>query len=247
MNKPAEKPVVALIIDDEVQIRRLLRLTLEAHGYRVYEAADGQSGLLEAGQRRPEIILLDLGLPDLDGVTVLKRLREWSRVPVVVLSVRDGEEDKIAALDHGADDFVTKPFSTGELLARLRVAQRHALPAPEAAGFHAGTVAIDFVRRQVRRGGAEVKLTATEYSLLQLLARHAGRVMTHRQLLTEVWGPNAVGQTHYLRVYVAHLREKLEANPNQPELLITEPGVGYRLMELAPTGTEGESDGGKPK
>jgi len=247
MNEAVDKPVVALIIDDEVQIRRLLRLTLEAHGYRVYEAADGQRGLLEAGQRRPEIILLDLGLPDLDGVTVLKRLREWSRVPVVVLSVRDGEEDKIAALDHGADDFVTKPFSTGELLARLRVAQRHALPAPEAAGFRAGAVAIDFVRRLVRRGGAEVKLTATEYSLLQLLARHAGRVLTHRQLLQEVWGPNAVGQTHYLRVYVAHLREKLEADPNQPELLITEPGVGYRLMELAPAGTDGESNGGKQK
>jgi two-component system KDP operon response regulator KdpE len=236
MNEPAEKPLVALIIDDEVQIRRLLRLTLEAHGYRVYEAADGQSGLLEAGQRRPEIVLLDLGLPDLDGVTVLKRLREWSRVPVVVLSVRDREEDKIAALDNGADDFVTKPFSTGELLARLRVAQRHGQPVPEAAVFRTGAVEVDFVRRVVLRQGGEVKLTATEYSLLALLARHAGRVMTHRQLLKEVWGPNAVEQTHYLRVYVAHLREKLETNPNQPELLITEPGVGYRLMELAPAG-----------
>jgi len=163
---------------------------------------------------------------------VLKRLREWSRVPVVVLSVRDREEDKIAALDHGADDYVTKPFSTGELLARLRVAQRHAQPAPEAAVFHSGEVAVDFVRRIVTRGGQEVKLTATEYSLLALLARHAGRVMTHRQLLKEVWGPNAVEQTHYLRVYVAHLREKLEADANRPQLLITEAGVGYRLMEL---------------
>jgi len=233
MPESTEKPTIALIIDDEVQIRRLLRLTLEAHGYRVFEADTGQSGLLEAAQRRPEIVLLDLGLPDLDGVTVLKRLREWSRVPVVVLSVRDREEDKIAALDHGADDYITKPFSTGELLARLRVAQRHTQPAPEAAVFRSGEVEVDFVRRLVLRAGKEVKLTATEYSLLALLARHAGRVMTHRQLLKEVWGPNAVGQTHYLRVYVAHLREKLEADPNQPALLITEAGVGYRLMELA--------------
>jgi len=232
MSESTDKPAVALIIDDEVQIRRLLRLTLEAHGYKVFEAADGQLGLLEAGQRRPDVVLLDLGLPDLDGLTVLKRLREWSRVPVVVLSVRDREEDKIAALDHGADDYVTKPFSTGELLARLRVAQRHTQPAPEAAVFRSGEVEVDFVRRVVSRGGREVKLTATEYSLLALLARHAGRVMTHRQLLKEVWGPNAVEHTHYLRVYVAHLREKLEADANLPQLLITEAGVGYRLMEL---------------
>ena len=233
MNEPTDKRAVALIIDDEVQIRRLLRLTLEAHSYRVFEAADGQTGLLEAAQRRPDIVLLDLGLPDLDGVTVLKRLREWSRVPVLVLSVRDREDDKIAALDHGADDYVTKPFSTGELMARLRVAQRHNQPPPAEAVFHSGAVEIDFVRRVVSRSGKEVKLTATEYSLLALLARHAGRVMTHRQLLKEVWGPNAVEQTHYLRVYVAHLREKLEADPNQPALLLTEAGVGYRLMELS--------------
>ena len=150
MSVSADKPTVALIIDDEVQIRRLLRLTLEAHGYKVYEAADGQTGLLEAGQRRPDVVLLDLGLPDLDGLTVLKRLREWSRVPVVVLSVRDREEDKIAALDHGADDYVTKPFSTGELLARLRVAQRHTQPAPEAAVFRSGEVEVDFVNRGFR-------------------------------------------------------------------------------------------------
>ncbi len=232
MSDPVPKPTIALIIDDEVQIRRLLRLTLEANGYKVFEAVDGQSGLLEAGQRRPEVVLLDLGLPDMDGLTVLKRLREWSRVPVVVLSVRDQEEDKIAALDHGADDYVTKPFSTGELLARLRVAQRHTQPTPETAVFRSGEVAVDFVRRVVSRGSQEVKLTATEYSLLALLARHAGRVMTHRQLLTDVWGPNAVEHTHYLRVYVAHLREKLEADANQPKLLITEAGVGYRLIEL---------------
>jgi two-component system KDP operon response regulator KdpE len=227
---PPIKPL-ALVIDDELQIRRLLRVCLEANGYRVSEAATGKEGIAEAAQRPPDVVLLDLGLPDMEGVAVLKRLREWSRVPVVVLSVRDREEDKIAALDHGADDYVTKPFSTGELLARLRVAQRHTHPAPEAAVFRAGEVEVDFVRRVVLRQGREVKLTATEYSLLALLARHAGRVMTHRQLLKEVWGPNAVEQTHYLRVYVAHLREKLEADPNQPRLLITEAGVGYRLME----------------
>jgi two-component system KDP operon response regulator KdpE len=229
MSKHNEKATVALVIDDEVQIRRLLRLTLEAHGYRVFEAATGQDGLLEAAQRRPEIVLLDLGLPDLDGVTVLKRLREWSRVPVVVLSVRGREEDKIAALDAGADDYVTKPFATGELLARLRVAERHSQPGPEESVFRSGDIEVDLARRVVLRKGREVKLTATEYSLLALLVRHAGRVLTHRQLLKEVWGPNAVGQTHYLRVYVAHLREKLEADPNKPEIIVTESGVGYRL------------------
>jgi two-component system KDP operon response regulator KdpE len=230
MSKHDDKLTVALVIDDEVQIRRLLRLTLEAHGYRVFEAATGQEGLLEAAQRRPEIVLLDLGLPDLDGVTVLKRLREWSRVPVVVLSVREREEDKIAALDAGADDYVTKPFATGELLARLRVAQRRSQPVPEESVFRSGDVEVDLARRVVLRKGREVKLTATEYSLLALLVRHAGRVLTHRQLLKEVWGPNAIGQTHYLRVYVAHLREKLEADPNKPELIVTESGVGYRLV-----------------
>jgi two-component system KDP operon response regulator KdpE len=232
MIEAEEKLTSALVIDDEVQIRRLLRLTLEAHGYKVFEASDGQTGLLEAGQRRPDVVLLDLGLPDIDGVTVLKRLREWSRVPVVVLTVRDREEDKIAALDNGADDYVTKPFSTGELLARLRVAQRHTLPAPEAAVFRSGDIEVDFVRRVVLRQGKEVKLTATEYSLLALLARHAGRVMTHRQLLKEVWGPNAVEQTHYLRIYVGRLREKLETDANRPQLLITEAGMGYRLLEI---------------
>ncbi|MFA6545114.1 MAG: response regulator [Limisphaerales bacterium] len=221
---------VALVIDDEPQIRRLLRLTLEAHGYRVFEAATGQEGLLEAAQRRPEVVLLDLGLPDLDGVEVLKRLREWSHVPVLVLSVRDREDDKIAALDAGADDYVTKPFASGELLARLRVAQRRARPGPEEAVFRSGEVEVDLARRVVLRKGREVKLTATEYALLALLVRHAGRVLTHRQLLKEVWGPNAVEHTHYLRVYVAHLREKLEADPAKPELIRTEPGVGYRLI-----------------
>lgn len=228
----AEKPTVALIIDDEVQIRRLLRLTLEAHGYKVFEAATGQEGLLKAAQRRPEIVLLDLGLPDLDGVTILKRLREWSTVPVLVLSVRDRDEDKIAALDAGADDYVTKPFSTGELLARLRVAQRHAQPAADLAVFRSGGLQVDLTARVVTVQGREVKLTATEYALLCLFVRYAGKVLTHRQILREVWGPTYVEQTHYLRVYLAHLREKLEADPAQPKLFLTEPGVGYRLAEL---------------
>jgi two-component system, OmpR family, KDP operon response regulator KdpE len=226
-----EKPTVALVIDDEVQIRRLLRLTLEANGYKVYEAATGQEGLLEAAQRRPEVVVLDLGLPDLDGVTVLKRLREWSRAPVLVLSVRDRDDDKIAALDNGADDYVTKPFSTGELLARLRVAQRHVQPTPENAVFRSGDLQVDLTARVVTVKGREVKLTATEYALVRLFVQHAGKVLTHRQILRDVWGPHQEEQTHYLRVYLGHLREKLEANPAQPEHFITEPGVGYRLME----------------
>jgi two-component system, OmpR family, KDP operon response regulator KdpE len=221
----------ALIIDDEVQIRRLLRVTFEAHGYQVVEAATGQEGILEAAQRRPDVVILDLGLPDMDGMAVLKRIREWSRVPVVVLSVKDREEDKIAALDNGADDYVTKPFSAGELLARLRVAQRHALPTPEMTVFRSGPLELDLTGRVVKFQGVEVRLTATEYALLRLFVRHAGKVLTHRQILREVWGPNATEQTQYLRVYMAHLREKLELDPAQPELFITEPGVGYRLME----------------
>jgi two-component system KDP operon response regulator KdpE len=220
----------ALVIDDELQIRRLLRVCLEANGYRVIEAATGKEGIAEAAQHPPDVVILDLGLPDMEGVAVLKRLREWSHVPVVVLSVRDREEDKIAALDNGADDYVTKPFSSGELLARLRVAQRHAAPTSETTVFRSGHLEVDLVARIVKRKGVEVKLTATEYSLLRLFVQHAGKVLTHRQILREVWGPNYVEQTHYLRVYLAHLREKLEANPAQPELLITEPGVGYRLV-----------------
>jgi len=229
MTTPALAPVV-LVIDDEPQLRRLLRVALEAHGYRVLEAATGEAGLVEAATRRPDVVLLDLGLPDLDGVAVLTRLREWSQVPVIVLSVREREEDKVAALDHGADDYVTKPFSTGELLARLRVAQRHALPGPEAAVCQAGELTIDFAARTVRRAGAEVHLTATEYALLRVLAHHAGKVMTHQQLLREVWGPGSVNQSHYLRVYMARLREKLEAAPAHPAHLLTEPGIGYRFV-----------------
>ncbi len=223
------KPTV-LVIDDELQMRRLLRVSLEGNGYRVLEAVSGQEALIQAAQGRPDIIVLDMGLPDMDGVSVLKRLREWSQVPVVVLSVREREEDKIAALDNGADDYVTKPFATGELLARLRVAQRHATPAPELSVFHAGKLEVDLTARLVKLDGKEVRLTATEYALLRLLIRHAGKVLTHRQILREVWGPNYEEQTHYLRVYIAHLREKLESDPAKPRLICTEPGVGYRLI-----------------
>jgi two-component system, OmpR family, KDP operon response regulator KdpE len=221
----------ALIVDDEVQIRRLLRVCLESNGYQIMEAGTGQEAINEAAQRRPDVVVLDLGLPDMDGVAVLKRLREWSRVPVVVLSVRDREEDKIAALDNGADDYVTKPFGTGELLARLRVAQRHAAPGPEMSVYRTGKLEVDLTARVVKLDGKEVKLTATEYSLLRVLVLNAGKVLTHRQLLREVWGPNYVEQTHYLRVYIAHLREKLEEDSSKPRLVSTEPGIGYRFIE----------------
>lgn len=221
---------VVLVIDDEIQIRRLLRIALESSGYKVLDAANGEDGLVEAATRRPDVVILDLGLPDLDGVTVLKRLREWSRVPVVVLSVRERDEDKIAALDNGADDYVTKPFSTSELLARLRVALRHAQPSDDQAVFRCGDLEVDLVARLVMVKGQQVRLTVTEYSLLRLLVRHAGKVLTHRQILKEVWGQNAVEQMHYLRVYMARLREKLEPLPSRPSFLITEPGVGYRFV-----------------
>jgi two-component system KDP operon response regulator KdpE len=230
MNESPPIPQVVLIIDDEAQIRRLLRVTLEAGGWRVFEAATGKDGLIEAAQRRPDVIILDLGLPDMDGIDVLKRVREWSQAPVIVLSVREGEEDKVLALDNGADDFVTKPFSTVELVARLRVARRHARPLEENAVFIAGPLQVDLAGRLVTFKGQEVKMTPTEYALLRLLVRNAGKVVTHRQILKEVWGPNYGDQTHYLRVYMAHLREKLESNPSRPELLLTEPGVGYRLV-----------------
>jgi two-component system, OmpR family, KDP operon response regulator KdpE len=231
MNEKANSPApLALIIDDEPQIRRLLRVMLEANGYRVFEAINGQEGLVHAAQRKPEVILLDLGLPDLDGLEVLKRLREWSRVPVIILSVRDQEEEKVAALDSGADDYVTKPFNSAELLARMRAAQRHSQPQGAEAIVRAGHVEIDLSKRLVLKNGAEVKLTPTEYSLLRLLVTHAGKVLTHRQLLTEVWGEKAVEQTHYLRVHIAHLREKIELDPSAPSLILTEPAVGYRLL-----------------
>lgn len=222
------KPI-ALIIDDEVQIRRLLRVALEAENYQVHEAETGQQGLTEIAARRPAIILLDLGLPDLDGLQVLKRLREWSEVPVLVLSVRDDEAGKVAALDAGAEDYVTKPFSTPELLARLRVAQRKTRPEEEVSVFKCGDLVVDLTTRVVTRAGHEVKLTATEYALLRLFVRHAGRVLTHRYILREIWGPKSEEHRQYLRVYVTHLRQKIEPDSTKPRLIKTEPGIGYRF------------------
>ena len=222
---------LALVIDDEPQMRRLLRVTLEANGYRVFEAATGQEGVAQAAQRRPDIVLLDLGLPDLEGVEVLKRLREWSKVPVIILSVRDREDDKVAALDAGADDYVTKPFNSAELLARLRAALRHAQPQGADAIYRARDLEVDLSAHTVRKRGQELRLTPIEYALLRMLVTHAGKVLTHRQLLTEVWGPKAVEQTHYLRVHIAHLRDKLEDKSSGFDLIRTEPGIGYRFVE----------------
>ena len=222
------KPV-ALIIDDEVQIRRLLRVVLEGENYQVHEAETGQQGLMQIANRRPAIILLDLGLPDLDGLDVLKRLREWSELPVLVLSVRDDESGKVAALDAGADDYVTKPFSTPELLARLRAAQRKTRPAEEVSVFKNGDLVVDLTAHVVTRAGEEVKLTATEYALLRLFVRHPGRVLTHRYILREIWGPKSEEHRQYLRVYMTHLRQKIERDPTVPVLIKTESGIGYRF------------------
>jgi len=220
----------ALVIDDEPQIRRLLRILLEQEQYRALESDSGRRGLSEIALRRPDVVLLDLGLPDMDGMVVLERLRQWSRVPVLILSVRDGPEDKVAALDAGADDFVTKPFESAELLARLRAIQRRVQVGAEESVFEAGHLVVDFNSRTVEVNGREVKLTATEYALLKLLALHAGKVVTHKQLLREVWGPNAEEQSQYLRVYMMHLRKKIEMPDAAERLLRTESGIGYRLV-----------------
>jgi two-component system, OmpR family, KDP operon response regulator KdpE len=222
------KPV-ALIVDDEPQIRRLLRVVLEGENYQVQEAENGQQGLTEIANRRPAIILLDLGLPDMEGLEVLKRLREWSEAPVLVLSVRDDEQSKVAALDSGAEDYVTKPFSTAELLARLRAAQRKTRPEEEVSIFKSGNLIVDLTARVVKRAGHEIKLTATEYALLRLFVRHPGRVLTHRYILREIWGPKSEEHRQYLRVYVTHLRQKIEPDPTKPSLIRTEPGIGYRF------------------
>ena len=223
-------PVIVLI-EDEPQIRRFLRATLTGQGYRLFEAATAADGLVEVASRQPAVVIIDLGLPDLDGLEVIRRLREWSKVPVIVLSARGQERDKVTALDAGADDYVSKPFSAGELLARLRVALRHAAGAAheDSAAFTVGELQVDLLRRHVAVAGTEVKLTPIEYKLLATLVRYAGRVVTHQQLLRDVWGPSHDDQSHYVRVYMAHLRHKIEAEPAQPRYLLTEPGVGYRL------------------
>ncbi len=230
MTAVAAKPDL-LVIDDEVQIRRLLRITLESAGYRVREVETGALGLNEAAVQRPDAIILDLSLPDLGGLDVLRRLREWSRIPVLILSVRGDEADKIAALDAGADDYLTKPFGGGELLARIRVLLRREQPAGEVSITRFGDIEVDFTKRTVTRAGADLHLTVKEYALLRLLLQHRGKVVTHRQLLREVWGPQHEEDTHYLRVHMANLRKKLEPFTNAARFLKTESGIGYRLSE----------------
>jgi two-component system KDP operon response regulator KdpE len=226
----AAKPDL-LVIDDEVQIRRLLRLTLEAAGYRVREAETGALGLNEAAVQRPDAIVLDLSLPDLGGLEVLRRIREWSHIPVLILSVRGDEADKIAALDAGADDYLTKPFGGGELLARIRVLLRRAQPAGEVSVARFGDVEVDFSKRTVTRAGADLHLTVKEYALLRLLLQHRGKVVTHRQILRDVWGPGHEEDTHYLRVHMANLRKKLEPPTGILRYLKTESGIGYRFLD----------------
>jgi two-component system KDP operon response regulator KdpE len=226
----SEPEPVILIIEDEPQMRRFLRASLSSNGYQVVEAETGEAGIAQAAARNPELVLLDLGLPDLDGLVVTERLRGWAQTPIIVLSARGKEEDKIKALDAGADDYLTKPFGVGELLARIRVALRNAARGEMGSSqFSVGDLKVDLGRRQVLLSEKEVHLTPIEYKLLATLVKHAGRVITHRQLLREVWGPNSSDQTQYLRVYMGQLRHKLERNPSRPQFLTTEPGVGYRL------------------
>ena len=223
-----------LIVEDEPEVRRFLRTALDVQGFRVVEAETAKEGLAAATTYNPEVILLDLGLPDGDGIEITRRVREWSRVPIIVISARGREDDKVGALDAGADDYLTKPFGVNELLARIRAALRRAVQSASPGGdpvLSVGTLRIDQARREVRVGEREVKLTPIEYRLLALLARNAGKVLTHRQILREVWGPGHTEESHYLRVYMAQLRRKLEADPARPALLVTEPGVGYRLRE----------------
>jgi two-component system KDP operon response regulator KdpE len=227
-----EQAQLILVIEDEAQIRRFICASLQGHGYRVIEAITGTEGLAHAATDQPALILLDLGLPDIDGLEVTQRVREWSELPIIVLSARGQENDKIAALDAGADDYLTKPFGVGELLARMRVALRHAERTVQGQSdpvFAVGDLRVDLARRQVVVGGTEVHLTPIEYKMLATLIQHAGKVVTHNQLLNAVWGAAYATETPYLRVYMGQLRHKLEADPARPHYLITEPGVGYRL------------------
>jgi two-component system KDP operon response regulator KdpE len=228
----SEDKELILLIEDEPQMRRFLRITLQTHGYRLVEAATAQEGLMQATTRNPDIVLLDLGLPDLDGLEVTKRLREWTQTPIIVISAREQEQDKVKALDAGADDYLTKPFNAGELMARIRVALRHASLSradQQEPVFALENLRVDLAKRQVFVNNEEVHLTPIEYKLLVTLIRHAGRVITHTQLLKEVWGPAHVNEVQYLRVYMTQLRHKLESDPARPRFLMNEPGIGYRL------------------
>jgi two-component system KDP operon response regulator KdpE len=224
-----------IVIEDEAQIRRFLRTSLTSEGYQVIEAETGKQGMAEAATRKPDLIILDLGLPDMDGVEVIKGVRAWSSVPVIILSARSQERDKVSALDAGADDYLVKPFGVGELLARIRVSLRHvssAANSDEEGIFSLDELKVDMIHRNVTVGGTEVHLTPIEYRLLTVLVKHAGKVLTHRLLLKEVWGPNYVERAHYLRIYMGILRHKLEKDPARPRFLLTEVGVGYRLAAV---------------
>ena len=224
-----ESKVRVLVVDDERPIRRFLRTSLEVHGYDIFEAADGLDALAAVVNHRPDLVILDLGLPELDGVEVTRRLREWTQIPIIVLSVRDQEADKIAALDAGADDYLTKPFGIGELLARMRVALRRASTPGVEPVFTTGDLTVDLGRRLVMAGGQVVQLTPTEYDLLRVLVTHAGKVLTHHHLMRQVWGVGYDEEVHILRVNISNLRRKIEPDPSRPTYIVTEPGVGYRL------------------
>ena len=228
----SEPPLTVVLIEDEKQIRRFVRSSLEAHGMAVFDAQTGQQGLVEAATRKPDLVIVDLGLPDADGLDVIRELRGWTDLPVIVLSARSQEDEKVAALDAGADDYLTKPFGVSELLARIRAHMRRRNRGGQAdtPQVRFGSIVIDLTARQVMRDAQPVHLTPIEYRLLATLVRHAGRVLTHRQLLREVWGPSHVESNHYLRIYMGHLRQKLERDPAQPEHIVTETGVGYRLV-----------------
>lgn len=220
-----------LIIDDELAIRKFLRVSLEGEGYLVSESVTAKDGIRDLIAIRPDVVILDLGLPDMDGIDVIKNVREWSNVPIIVLTVREDEESKVTALDLGADDYLTKPFSVPELMARIRVAERHSTPS-DIVHFKSGPLEVDLTGRIVKVDGNDIHLTATEYDLLKLLIKHAGKVVTHRQLLKEIWGPNSVEHTQYLRVYMGHLRKKIETDKYTGTIIVTEPGVGYRLLVI---------------
>ena len=227
----SNSPVI-VVIEDDPAIRLFLRTGLGAHGFKVFEADKGKQGIIEAGIRKPDLIILDLGLPDMDGVEVIKTIRAWSVMPIIILSARSGEQHKIDALDAGADDYLTKPFGLGELLARIRVALRHSVNSPEQGEngvFTNGALKVDLLKRQVFVGDREIHLTPIQYRLLSVLIKNAGKVLTHQHLLKEVWGPSYSDNSHYLRIYMSQLRQKLEADPTQPKYLLTESGVGYRL------------------
>ena len=218
-----------LVIDDELEIRKLLRVALDAHDFVALEAETGREGVEKAAVESPDLVILDMGLPDVDGLEVIKSIREWSRVPIIILSVREQEDQKVGALDAGASDYVTKPFGMGELMARIRVALRALAPGHDEPVIEIGELAMDLTKRRTTMGGQEVRLTPTEYELLKYLATNSGKVLTRRQLLEQVWGPDFTSDVQYLRVYIGQLRKKIEPDPSRPQYIITEPGVGYRL------------------